>query len=55
MAIAPGGEVSSVILQDDALRELASQRWYGKANRLSRDEPVPWPAIEEVAAASRKA
>jgi SagB-type dehydrogenase family enzyme len=36
-------------------RELATARWYGKANRLSRDDPVPWQIIDEVAGASRKA
>jgi nitroreductase len=30
------------------------QRWYGQANRLSRDTPVVWDIIDEVAAASRK-
>ena len=37
-------------------RELAKQQgWCGKANRLSRDDPVAWTAIDEVALASRKA
>jgi SagB-type dehydrogenase family enzyme len=37
-------------------RELAKhQGWCGKANRLSRDDPVAWNAIDEVARASRKA
>ncbi len=35
-------------------RELAKHRWYGSANRLSRDDPVPWEIIDEVAGASRK-
>jgi SagB-type dehydrogenase family enzyme len=34
--------------------ELARQRWYGTANRLSRDDPVPWDAIDEVAQATRR-
>ena len=34
--------------------EMAKQRWHGKANRLSADDPVPWEIIDEVAAASRK-
>ena len=34
--------------------EMTRQRWYGKANRLSRDDPLPWAAIDEVALASRK-
>ena len=55
MALWPGkiaGE--NLKLERDAVRELASQRWYGKANRLSADEPVPWNAIGEVSAASGK-
>jgi SagB-type dehydrogenase family enzyme len=35
-------------------REPTKQRWHGKANRLSPDEPVPWAIIDEVAVASRK-
>jgi SagB-type dehydrogenase family enzyme len=38
----------------EAVRELKAQRWYGKANRLSRDEPVRWEIIDAVAQASRK-
>jgi hypothetical protein len=37
------------------VHELEKQRWYGKANRLSIDDPVRWDAIDVVAAASRKA
>jgi len=36
------------------VREMGAQRWYGKANRLSAEEPVRWEAIDAVAAASRK-
>jgi hypothetical protein len=39
----------------EAVQELKRQRWYGNANRLSLDDPVRWDAIDEVAAASRKA
>ena len=42
-------------LDVEAVRELKGQRWYGKANRLSPEEPVQWEAIDRVAAASRKA
>ncbi len=42
-------------LDGEAVNELKTQRWYGKANRLSRGDPVPWEAIDRVAAASRKA
>ena len=60
MAVWPGiagtekaaAETSS--LDGEAVQELKRQRWYGKANRLSRDDPVPYEAIERVAAASRK-
>jgi SagB-type dehydrogenase family enzyme len=38
----------------DLARELAKQRWYGKANRLSPDDPAPWEIIDHVADASRK-
>ncbi|MCP9450007.1 MAG: SagB/ThcOx family dehydrogenase [Nitrospira sp.] len=36
------------------VRELAGSRWYGKANRLSRDHAVHWDVIDEAAAASWK-
>ncbi len=39
---------------DELVRE-SLQRWQGKANRLSVDDPVDWEIIEEVTAASRKA
>ncbi|MGA8051631.1 MAG: SagB/ThcOx family dehydrogenase, partial [Burkholderiales bacterium] len=41
-------------LEPEAVRELARQRWHGKANRLSPEAPVPWEIIGSVAAASRK-
>jgi hypothetical protein len=33
---------------------LARERWHGTANRLSRDDPVRWEVIDEVAVATRK-
>ncbi len=40
---------------DPALvRQLTRASWHGAANRLSRDEPVHWAAIDEVAVATRK-
>jgi len=42
-------------LDSDVVPELAAQRWYGKANRLSTDDPVPWEIIDRVTEASRKA
>ncbi len=56
MALWPGEaatETSS--LDGEAVQELKRQRWYGQANRLSGGDPVPYEAIDRVAAASRKA
>ena len=55
MAVGPG-EVSSDIssVEIEAVQELKKQRWYGKANRLSAADPVPWEIIDTVSAASRK-
>lgn len=40
---------------DPALvHQLTRERWFGVANRLSRDEPVRWEVIDEVAIATRK-
>ena len=40
---------------DPALvRQLTQACWHGAANRLSRDEPVQWEVIDEVAVATRK-
>jgi len=55
MAVWPGKVAQNNLnLELDAVRELARQRWYGKANRLSPEDPVPWEAIDRVAEASRK-
>ena len=60
MAIWPGiagaeeAATTSPSLDEEAVQELKTQRWYGKANRLSTDDPVPYEAIERVAAASRR-
>jgi SagB-type dehydrogenase family enzyme len=55
LAICPGRlSGAGLNLDREATRELATQRWYGKANRLSRDDPVPWEVIDIVSAASRK-
>jgi SagB-type dehydrogenase family enzyme len=55
MAVWPGEAATRTSSLDaEAVQELKRQRWYGKANRLSRDDPVPWEAIDRVAAASRK-
>jgi SagB-type dehydrogenase family enzyme len=56
MAVAPGELAPGTSSLDaEAVQELKRQRWYGKANRLSADDPVCWEAIDRVAAASRKA
>jgi len=34
--------------------QLTRERWHGTANRLSRDDPVHWEGIDEVAVATRK-
>ena len=55
MAVWPGEAAAKASsLDGEAVQELQRQRWYGKANRLSRDDPVPYGAIDRVAAASRK-
>lgn len=55
MAVWPGEVATDTsVLEVEAVQELKKQRWYGKANRLSADDPVRWNAIDEVAAASRK-
>jgi len=55
MALWPGDVAAGTArLEAEAVRELKTQRWYGKANRLSVGDPVPWEAIDRVAAASRK-
>ena len=41
-------------LDVEAVQELKRQRWYGKANRLSPQDPVGWDIIDTVSAASRK-
>jgi len=56
MALWPGdAAIEASSLDAGAVQELKAQRWYGKANRLSAADPVPWEAIDRVAAASRKA
>jgi SagB-type dehydrogenase family enzyme len=55
MAVWPGNTLTATLdLELDAVRELTRQRWYGKANRLSPEDPVPWEIIDTVSAASRK-
>ena len=41
-------------LNSEIIQQLTVTTWHGKANRLSRDNPVPWEIIDDVAAASWK-
>ena len=41
-------------LAADAVRESTPQIWHGKANRLSRGDPVQWPILNQVEAATWK-
>ena len=50
MAIGPGELAKNTV----EVEELKASRWYGKANRLSVDDPIAYEAIDQVAAASRK-
>jgi len=55
MALWPGSAARTPMgLDVAAVRELAEQRWYGKANRLSADDPVNWEVIDRVSASSRR-
>ena len=46
--------VLPLCLDPELARELTKQRWYGKATRLSPDDPVPWDIIDHAADSSRK-
>jgi SagB-type dehydrogenase family enzyme len=56
MVLWPGDAEAAVplSLEAEAVRALAQGRWYGKANRLSAQDPVPWTVIDAVAEASRR-
>ena len=43
-----------LVLDAQLASGLAMQGWRGTANRLSRDDPVAWPVIDEAALASRQ-
>lgn len=43
-----------LFLTTDAARESAQHSWHGKANRLSRDDPVRWQFLDQVEVASWK-
>lgn len=50
------GETTSLplFLAADTVRDSTRYIWHGKANRLSRDDPVQWPFLNQVEVASRK-
>ena len=50
------GQIISLPLSfaPDAVRDLTRHRWHGKANRLSRGNPVPWEILKQVEVASWK-
>jgi SagB-type dehydrogenase family enzyme len=48
------GRSLPLYLDVEVVHELTKQRWFGKANRLSADEPVPWEIIDRVVTASLK-
>jgi SagB-type dehydrogenase family enzyme len=54
MVVCPGRVDNISTLDTEAVQELTRQRWYGKANRLSGDDPVPWAAVDAASVASRK-
>ena len=55
VAIGPGDLAKHAPgLEAEAVHELKRQRWYGKANRLSAEDPVRWEIIDTVSTASRK-
>ena len=43
-----------LFLEHEVIQELAKGIWRGRANRLSRENPVPWEIIDDVAAACWK-
>ena len=51
---AGGGPSLPLYLNPTVVHELTKQPWYGRANRLSTDDPLPWEIIDDVATASRK-
>jgi len=53
--LATGTTISMPLsLVPDAVREVTGYTWHGKANRLSRDNPVQWEIIDHVEVASWK-
>lgn len=54
-SVATGEAISLPLsLGPDAVRELTRHIWHGKANRLSRDDPVQWEFLDQVEIAAWK-
>ena len=53
---APDAEAGTIplFLDTSSVQEVAEGTWHGRANRLSREDPVPWEIIDEVAGATWK-
>ena len=51
---AEGGRTVPLSLNERVVEGFAAAQWYGKANRLSRENPEPWEIIDQVAASSWK-
>ncbi len=51
---APRGPELPPALEPQAVRRVAQAEWVGRANRLSRENPIPWEIIDDVAAATWK-
>lgn len=50
----PHLELMPLTLNESAVENCVQDDWQGKANRLSRDNPIPWEIIDEVTKASWK-
>ena len=55
-AVIPTQNVTSfpVTLESEAIEHCIQGTWQGKANRLSRDNPIPWEIIDDVTKATWK-
>ena len=55
-AVIPTQNVTSfpVTLESEAIEQCIQGTWKGKANRLSRDNPIPWEIIDDVTKATWK-
>ena len=52
--LADPGRSLPLYLDLEVVHKLTEQCWFGKANRLSADDPVSWEIIDRVTTASRK-